>query len=123
MTTCPGSPSEEAGFQSKFVYVKALSYWRLGPYFQSRGVGEGEAQGQVDVRKIEEPGLWGEVVSLQRPGGGYLDIVSKLMTFGQPWPEVKAVGLDPSPLSSPWNCPRPAEEGAVELSWCGPPLV
>ena len=28
-------------------------------------MGEGEAQGQADVRKIEEPGLWGEVVSLQ----------------------------------------------------------
>ena len=45
------------------------------------------------MRKTEAPRLGGgKVVSLQEPGGGYLDVVSKLMTFGQPWLEVKACG-------------------------------
>lgn len=52
--------------------------------------GEGGTQGQIDVRKIEEPGPW-EVVSLWEAGGSHLDImwklisgtIWKLMPFGQ----------------------------------------
>lgn len=42
-----------------------------------------EAQGQVDVRKVEDQGPWEEVVSLQGRDGGHLDIMLKLMPFGQ----------------------------------------
>lgn len=61
------------------------------------------------MRKFEEQVPW-EAVNLWGPGRCHLDIVLKLMPFGWPQSEINVVGLDPSPLSSPCNCPRPAGE-------------
>lgn len=45
-----------------------LSAWTLSPVQSWE-----EAQGQVDVRKIEDQGPWEEVVSLQGPPGHYVE--------------------------------------------------